>query len=303
MKLKVKISKEELRKVEEKLNDCIEVEFYDENDMRLKNWIVTCEIVTERIFNEEKIELDEDMIEESDNSSGNRSVNDKSEFNIEKDENNKSNDENDNDNIVIDEINNNRIADEERSELMEIDDKNDKVRENEEDNNSEKNGTDDSEENEEIVRSENYQVLMIRLKHKKEDIDEEMLEKENGGLSLLQLCHKMRRNNQMLLEIHYYLGKRFEERLEQEINKRKGKNRKRRTDKEEREKIYKEMLETDVVRTRKGLKRMMEKAEKVCLLVNKIGKKRVFESNCDITSVDSCTKKEITEIAEDLIRG
>ncbi|CAG8731809.1 977_t:CDS:2, partial [Rhizophagus irregularis] len=225
----------ELRKVEEKLNDCIEVEFYDENDMRLKNWIVTCEIVTERIFNEEKIELDEDMIEESDN------------------------------------------TDEERSELMEIDDKNDKVREKEEDNSSEKNGTDDSEENEEIVRSENYQVLMIRLKHKKEDIDEEMLEKENGGLSLLQLCHKMRRNNQMLLEIHYYLGKRFEERLEQEINKRKGKNRKRRTDKEEREKIYKEMLETDVVRTRKGLKRMMEKAEKVCLLVNKIGKKRVFE--------------------------
>ena len=38
-------------------------------------------------------------------------------------------------------------------------------------------------------------------------------------------------------------------------------SRKRRTDKEEREKIYKEMLGTGVEKTKKGLKRMMEKAE------------------------------------------
>ena len=263
MKLKVKISKEELREVEEKLNDSIEIEFRDENNMRLKNLVVTCEIITEELFNEEKIELEEVIIEESDNSSENRSVN--SEFNTEKDENN-------NDDIVINENNGNNEI-------------NDEIQKNEE-------------ESKEKIRSENYQVLVIKLKRKKENIDEEMLEKENKILSLLQLCHKMRRNNLRLLEIHYYLGKRFEERLEQEINKRKGKSRKRKTDKEEREKIYKEMMETGVERTKKGLKRMMEKAEKVCLLVNKIGKKRVFESSCDITSVDNCTKKEIMEIAE-----
>ena len=93
-------------------------------------------------------------------------------------------------------------------------------------------------------------------------------------------------------------GKKFEERLEQEINARKGKNKKRRTDKEEREKIYKEMTETGVEKTRKGLKKMIERAEKVCLLVDRIGKKSVFESSCDITSVGDCTKKEIMEIAE-----
>ncbi|CAB4471620.1 hypothetical protein RhiirA5_439327 [Rhizophagus irregularis] len=273
MKLKVKIPKEELRKVEEKLNDGIEIEFYDKNNMRLKNWVITCEIITEKLFNEEKIELDEVIMRESDDSSENRSVNDNSEFNIEKNENDENND---NDNIVINENNeNNEINDE-----------------------IQKNETDNNKENEEIVKSENYQILMNRLKHKREDIDEEMLEKENEGLSLLQLCHKIRRNNLMLLEIHYYLGKRFEERLEREINKRKRKSRKRKTDKEEREKIYKEMIETGVKRTKKGLKRMMEKAEKVCLLVDKIGKKRVFESSCDITSVDNCTKKEIVEITE-----
>ncbi|EXX76725.1 uncharacterized protein OCT59_002042 [Rhizophagus irregularis] len=229
MKLKVKIPKEELRKVEEKLNDGIEIEFYDENNMRLKNWVITCEIITEKLFNEEKIELDEVIIRESDDSSENRSVNDDSEFNTEKDENDENND---NDNIVINENNeNNEINDE-----------------------IQKNETDNNEENEEIVKSENYQILINRLKHKREDIDEEMLEKGNEGLSLLQLCHKIRRNNLMLLEIHYYLGKRFEERLEREINKRKRKSRKRKTDKEEREKIYKEMIETGVKRTKKGLK-------------------------------------------------
>ncbi|GET62366.1 uncharacterized protein OCT59_019363 [Rhizophagus irregularis] len=189
MKLKVKIPKEELRKVEEKLNDGIEIEFYDENNMRLKNWVITCEIITEKLFNEEKIELDEVIMKESDDSSENRSVNDDSEFNTEKDENDENND---NDNIVINENNeNNEINDE-----------------------IQKNETDNNEENEEIVKSENYQILMNRLKHKREDIDEEMLEKENEGLSLLQLYYKIRRNNLMLLEIHYYLGKRFEERLE-----------------------------------------------------------------------------------------
>ncbi|GBC33661.2 hypothetical protein GLOIN_2v1485040 [Rhizophagus irregularis DAOM 181602=DAOM 197198] len=248
MKLKVKIPKEELRKVEEKLNDGIEIEFYDENNMRLKNWVITCEIITEKLFNEEKIELDEVIMKESDDSSENRSVNDDSEFNTEKDENDENND---NDNIVINENNeNNEINDE-----------------------IQKNETDNNEENEEIVKSENYQILMNRLKHKREDIDEEMLEKENEGLSLLQLYYKIRRNNLM-------------------------KSRKRKTDKEEREKIYKEMIETGVKRTKKGLKRMMEKAEKVCLLVDKIEKKRVFESSCDITSVDNCTKKEIVEITE-----
>ncbi|CAB4412353.1 unnamed protein product [Rhizophagus irregularis] len=292
MKLKVEISKEELRKIEEKLNDGIEIEFHDENNIRLEDWIVMCKVITKRLFNEENIELDEVIMGESDNSSENRSVNDNSELNVEKDEDNRNSNENDNDDIVM-------------SENNESDDRNNRTNsetpENEEDNNSEENETDNNEENEEEVRSENYQILMIKLKHKKEDIDEETLEKKNEGLSLLQLCHKIRRNNQMLLEMHYYLGKRFEERLEQEINERKGKSRKRRTDKEEREKIYKEMLKTGVVKTRKGLKRMMEKAEKVCLLVDKIGKKRVFESSCDITSVDSYTKKEITEIAEDFI--
>ncbi|RGB36015.1 hypothetical protein C1646_758625 [Rhizophagus diaphanus] len=154
------------------------------------------------------------------------------------------------------------------------------------------------EENEEIVKSESYQILMYKLKHKRKDIDEEMLEKENEGLSLLQLCHKIRRNDLMLLEVYYYLGKRFEEKLEQEIKERKGRSRKRKTDKKEREKIYDEMMRTGVERTRKGLKRMIEKAKKVCLLVEKIGKKEVFESICDITSVDNCEKEEIMEITE-----
>ncbi|CAB4427677.1 unnamed protein product [Rhizophagus irregularis] len=281
MKLKVKISKEELRKVEEKLNDSIEIEFHDENNMRLKNWVIMCKVITEKLFNEEKIELDEVIIGESDNSSENRGVNDNSEFNTEKDEEDENNNENNNNDIVINENNGNNEI-------------NDEIQKNEEE--SELNNNIMT--NEEIVKSENYQVLMIKLKHKKENIDEEMLERENEILSLLQLCHKMRRNNLMLLEIHYYLGKRFEERLEQEINKRKGKSRKRKTDKEEREKIYKEMLKTGVEKTKKGLKRMMEKAEKVCLLVDKIGKKRVFKSSCDITSVDNCTKKEIVEITE-----
>jgi hypothetical protein len=280
LKLKVKISKEKLRKVEEKLNDDIEIEFHDENNMRLKNWVITCEIITEELFNEEKIELDEVIMRESDDSSENRSVNSDQEF-----KGNRNNNESDNDDVVINENNGNNEM-------------NDKIQENDEDNSSEKDMIDS---NEEKVRSENYQVLMSKLKHKREDIDEGMLEKENEMLSLLQLCHKMRRSNLMLLEIHYYLGKRFEERLEQEINKRKGKSRKRKTDKEEREKIYKEMMETGVERTKKGLKRMMEKAEKVCLLVGKIGKERVFGSSCDITSVDNCTKKEIVEIAENFI--
>ncbi|PKY60862.1 hypothetical protein RhiirA4_485050 [Rhizophagus irregularis] len=253
MKLKVKISKGELRKIEEKLDDGIEIEFHDRNNVRLENWIITCEIITKRLFNEEKIELDEDMIEESENNSESRNVNDNSELNKEKDEDNRNSNENGNDDIVMSKNN----ESDNRSNKT-----NSEILENEEDDNNE--------ENEEKVRSENYQVLMTRLRHKREDIDEEMLEKENEGLSLLQLCHKMRRNNQMLLEMHYYLGKRFEEKLEQEVNERKGKSRKRRTDKEEREKIYKEMLETGVEKTKKELKRIMEKAEKVCLLVDKM---------------------------------
>ncbi|CAB4438759.1 unnamed protein product [Rhizophagus irregularis] len=248
-----------------------------------------CEVITKRLFNEEKIELDEVIMGENDSNSENKSVNDNSELNIEKDEDNRNNNENNNDDIAMSESSESDVRSNKTSS---------EIPENEEDNNSKESGTDNNEENEEEVRSENYQILMVKLKHKREDIDEEMLEKENEGLSLLQLCHKIRRNDLMLLEIHYYLGKRFEERLEQEINERKGKSRKRKTDKEEREKIYKEMMETGVERTKKGLKRMMEKAEKVCLLVDKIGKKRVFGSSCDITSVDSCTKKEIVEITE-----
>ncbi|PKY61891.1 hypothetical protein RhiirA4_487506 [Rhizophagus irregularis] len=214
MKLKVEISKEELRKIEEKLNDGIEIEFHDENNIRLEYWIVMCKVITKRLFNEENIELDEVIMGESDNSSENRSVNDNSELNVEKDEDNRNSNENDNDDIVMSE---NNESDERNNRT------NSETPENEEDNNSEENETDNNEENEEEVRSENYQILMIKLKHKKEDIDEETLEKKNEGLSLLQLCHKIRRNNQMLLEMHYYLGKRFEERLEQEINERKGK--------------------------------------------------------------------------------
>ncbi|PKY61422.1 hypothetical protein RhiirA4_486369 [Rhizophagus irregularis] len=184
MKLKVKISKEELRKVEEKLNDSIEIEFHDENNMRLKNWVIMCEVITEKLFNEEKIELDEVIIGESDNSSENRSVNDNSELNTEKDENNNDDiiiNENNENNKINDEIqkneeenelNNNRMTDEERSELMKIDDENNKVEENDENNSSKEN--ENNEENEEKIKSENYQVLVIKLKHKKENIDEEI---------------------------------------------------------------------------------------------------------------------------------
>ena len=150
---------------------------------------------------------------------------------------------------------------------------------------------------EEVIQSEKLQILISKLNQKKEKINERIMEESGENLSLKQLCQRIRRRNQMLLEDYYYVGEKFGKRLKEEINKRKRKDRKRKTDQEERKGIYKEMMETGVERSMKALKRMVEKGEKVYRLIEGVGKERL-KSMCDITAVESCNREEIEKAIE-----
>jgi hypothetical protein len=146
-----------------------------------------------------------------------------------------------------------------------------------------------------IIKSERLQILIAELEKPRKNISEEVLTENGENLSLKQLCQKIRRRDQTLLEDYYYLGKKFKERLEKEMNKRRtAKEIRRKNDSKEREKIYKEMLETGVKETKKGLKRMIERGEKAFKLIEGIGREKL-RSMCGIFTIDKCNKKEIEE--------
>jgi hypothetical protein len=146
----------------------------------------------------------------------------------------------------------------------------------------------------EIIQSEKLQILIYELEQKREIIvNEEEIMLENGeNLSLKQLCQRIRRREQTLFEDYYYLEKKFEERLEEEINRRRGKERKRKNDNKEKSKIYEEMLKTGVRKTKKAISRMVEKARKTYRLIEGIGREKLG-SICTITTVDECSVGEI----------
>jgi hypothetical protein len=152
---------------------------------------------------------------------------------------------------------------------------------------------------EEIIQSEKLQILIHELKRKREIIvnEEEIMLEDGENLSLKQLCQRIRRREQALFEDYYYLGKKFEERLEEEINRRRGKERKRKNDNKEKSKIYEEMFRTGVRKTKKAISRMVEKARKTCRLIEGIGREKLG-SMCTITMIDECSVGEIDQAIE-----
>jgi hypothetical protein len=151
------------------------------------------------------------------------------------------------------------------------------------------------EESEEEIISENFQILVNGLKKIRGNIDERILIEDGDELSLKQICQRIRRKNQLLLEDYYYLGKKIGEKIRKEVDKRRTKQEKRRkTDNLERKKVYKIMLNEGLNETLKGVKKMAEKGEKVYRLIEGIGKEKL-NSMCNITMVDNCNVKEIEE--------
>jgi hypothetical protein len=71
--------------------------------------------------------------------------------------------------------------------------------------------TESEDEVEEIIKSERLQILIAELKKPRKNISEEILTENGENLSLKQLCQRIRRRNQTLLEDYYYLGKKFKE--------------------------------------------------------------------------------------------
>ena len=247
MKLKVEISKEELRKVEEKLSDCIEIEFYDKNNMRLKNWIITCEIVNEKLFNEEKIELDEIIMEESDNSSENRSVND-------------------NDDIVMNENNDEKENSNDESEISingENSDKRKRKRRIEKEvNNTEKGNK------RKKTRTKAFERLLKDLSTPV--IGEQLMEEENiEGMTLEGLFIRAEKGSQELVKYWFDVGEEFRN----EIRRMKGKTRKK-EEKTIRGDIYNRMEKSLKGRTRKAIQSRLTKAERVYILFKGIGGKQ-----------------------------
>jgi hypothetical protein len=71
------------------------------------------------------------------------------------------------------------------------------------------------------------------------------------------------------------------------MNKRRGKERKRKNDHKERNRIYEELVKAGVKETIKAVKKMMEKGEKVHRLIEGVGKEKL-RSMCAITTVNAC---------------
>jgi Acyl-CoA reductase (LuxC) len=283
MGLKIKLSKGELDKLKVRIgkNEKVFIKFYNEKEEYLEIWDVKYEIgITEPENTKEKVRIveitgkmeeDQEMNEENDERNG-----------ITEEENL----ENEN---KFKEV---KIGDHQTSD-QEIHEESNSENEDKETENTE---MDDSElENEEeIIQSERLQILINKLNQKMEKINDEVMEERSENLSLKQLCQRIRRRNQMLLEDYYYVGEKFKERLTEEMSKRREKDRRRKTDQKERKKIYKEMIETGVERSMKALKRMVAKGEKVYRLIRGVGKEKLG-SICDITTVENCNKEEIEE--------
>ncbi|RGB23855.1 hypothetical protein C1646_773908 [Rhizophagus diaphanus] len=226
MKLKVIISKEKLKDIEENLDESIDVEFYSENNLRIESWIITCEIIKKLIFEEEKANIcsdeedtiNEENIEEEIEEIDKKNIQTNEKEVIEQNNFEMENEEESDMDISIDESGNkeetiqniDRSMDESRNESM-----------------------NESEGEEEVIQSEKLQVLINKLSRKKERINEVIMEQDEKELSLRQLCQKIRRRNQMLVTDYYYMGEKFKERLNEEMEKKQERSRKKKTDKEE----------------------------------------------------------------------
>lgn len=286
MELEIKLSRKELNKLKDKMgrNERIVIKFYNEKGEYLEKWNVTYEIVIEELENiKEKVRIMEITNEMEENQEINED-NDESDESTEE-ENSESENE-------VKEVNigNHRIDDQEIHEENSSESGNREIEDTEmSENESENEG--------EVIQSEKLQILINKLNQRREKINEEIMEESGENLSLKQLCQRIRRRSQMLLEDYYYVGEKFGKRLTEEMDKRRRKDRKRKTDQEERKKIYKEMIETGVERSIKALKRMVEKGEKVYRLIEGVGKEKL-KSMCDITTVENCNKNEIEEAIE-----
>ncbi|RGB41472.1 hypothetical protein C1646_685331 [Rhizophagus diaphanus] len=86
---------------------------------------------------------------------------------------------------------------------------------------------------------------------------------------------KISRNENKSLKDYYYLGRKFKQMLKKEIEKRIGNQKKRKTDHEERKKLYQRIKKSIVEGKLKRVKRTIEKAEKVYKLFERIGKEKL----------------------------
>jgi hypothetical protein len=145
--------------------------------------------------------------------------------------------------------------------------------------------------------SENLQTLIEELEEVREGINEELMEKNRRELSASELCQKINRNKNKSLRDYYYLGREFKQMLEDEIKKRIGNQKKRKTDFEERKKLYQRIKKSIEKGRIKRIKRTIEKAEKTYKLFKGIGKGKL-NSMCGITTVTKCNNKEIEKAIE-----
>jgi hypothetical protein len=263
MKLKVKISKEEFKSIEEKLENGVEIEFYDGNNMRMEKWVITCEIVTKELFEEEEIELNETMAEESDNNPENKSIDSNLEFNTEKDENNESSDKTDDDDIMNE-------------------------------NNENKNGSDNDNM---LIKNNKVQKLIEELNNEKEIMEDHDMDKNTSKLSLRQLYIRIQIHKGKVREDYYDIGKEFKERLEEGLCK--YSRRSNKNEKDVREKLYDEMLgHKRKGRERDNLKESTRNAVKIYELFKEVGKDRMMKTVWKYRTIERCNKHDIIEVIE-----
>lgn len=142
--------------------------------------------------------------------------------------------------------------------------------------------------------TENERKLIKLLSKESKAVGNRIMGKNMENLDLKSICYRIRRHGEELCEDYYYLGKRFGERLSEEMSKRQEKKKYKR-DQKERERIYKEMLETGVEQDLRAIKRMVIKAEKTVRLIDGIGKEKL-KSRCNITAIDRCRNEEIRNV-------
>jgi hypothetical protein len=95
-----------------------------------------------------------------------------------------------------------------------------------------------------------------------------------------------------MIEIYFYLGKRFNERLE-EIGKRRKKS-----EKSEKEKIYDEILEIDKdnKNKRRALVERIRVSKKIHEIFTVVGMEKLKRTECSIHMIARCDKRDVKEI-------
>ena len=273
MKLKIKISKEKLKEVEERLDDGVEIEFHDENNMKLENWIITTEIVGKEIFNEKEAEISEIINEENNVGNENIMTNDESNKKDNNEMNECSNNESDINESMGNTTDNEEILENKRN-------KRERKRTEKEPNDTKKNDKgkkiriedEESTEEEEIV--ENGMGAFERLLKDLSTpvIEEQLIEEENiGEVTLEKLFIRAERGSQELVKYWFDVGEEFRNEIRRIKDETKMKERTIRSN------IYNRLEKNLRGRTRNTIQTKLTRAEQIYKLFKGIGGKEKID--------------------------